>query len=101
MVSNAAYAQCTIYSQPNYQGAAGIIQPDDQVLFFDYDTTEINKKVRTFIDKSWLNNIRSSKATSACTLVIFESAHLPTKLRLEAGPNHTSNIAGGAACDCK
>jgi hypothetical protein len=51
MLSNAAFAQCMIYSQPNYKGAAGIIQPNDMVVFGkELQAGDVSQGVRKFFD---------------------------------------------------
>ncbi|WP_040877937.1 hypothetical protein [Kaistia granuli] len=103
MVSNAAYAQCMIYSQPNYQGAAGIIQPNDVVFFHSNGTSGLEKEYRAFNDPSWLNNLKSSKVAGSCKLIIYEDAKFPSTRSDYRGetPKHKYDEAGVAVCDCK
>lgn len=103
MMSTAAFAQCMIYSQPNYQGAAGIIQPNDVVFFHNNGTSGLEKEYRAFNDASWLNNLKSSKVAGSCKLIIYEAAKFPSTRSDYRGdtPKHKNDGAGTAVCDCK
>lgn len=103
MLSNAAFAQCMIYSQPNYQGAAGIIQPNDVVFFHNDGTGGLEKKYRAFTDRSWLNNLQSSKVTSSCKLTIYGNYSFLSQISTYNGdtPKHKDLAAAAAVCDCK
>jgi hypothetical protein len=103
MMSTAAFAQCMIYSQPNYQGAAGIIQPNDVVFFHSNGTSGLEKEYRAFNDPSWLNNLKSSKIAGSCKLIIYENDKFPSTRSDYRGetPQHKNNGAGTAVCDCK
>jgi hypothetical protein len=105
MLSNAAQAQCMIYSEPNYQGAAGIIQPNDIVHFYKQDTSkDYSSYFRYFYDPSWKNNLRSSKTTNSCILMLNqdEDAALKSKVNFsgETPDNNLSNIMS-AQCFCE
>jgi hypothetical protein len=102
MLSSAAQAQCMIYSEPNYQGAAGIVQPNDVVVFHDHNLKN-NSHFRYFTDKSWFNNIRSSKTTGTCELGknSQKGGLVVNEVRLKGDhPNHDSNMAAMVACYC-
>lgn len=77
-VTNAAFAQCFIYSGTNYEGQGGIIQPNDFVKFYDGEVGSfpngVKADARVFTDVSWLNNIRSAKVTNGCYLLTFDKA---------------------------
>jgi hypothetical protein len=102
MLSNAAHAQCMIYSEPNYQGAAGIIQPNDMVLFHTNETGDFEKRDRVFKDPIWLNNIKSSKVKTFCTLIIFEEINTSRRSRAYIGdtPKYKTDVSVAASCLC-
>lgn len=104
MMSTAVFAQCMIYSEPNYKGAEGTIQPNDAVYFHSNATSgPIESEYRVFKDPSWLNNVNSSKVTGSCKLIIYEGATFPTTRSDYTGntPQHKNNGAGTAVCHCK
>lgn len=104
MMSTAAFAQCMIYSQPNYQGASGIIQPNDVVHFYKQDTSKgYSSYFRYFYDPSWKNNIRSSKTTNSCGLYLFPENDAAAGPRLKFDgetPNNNMSKVMSAQCFC-
>jgi hypothetical protein len=103
MLSSGAYAQCMIYSQPNYQGAAGIIQPNDAVLFDKkLQSKEPAEGTREFFDPSWLNNLESSKTTNSCKLVLMiGDEQIVTGYHVTGDtPKHEHSNSRGAYCKC-
>lgn len=114
MMSTAAFAQCMIFSEPNYQGAQGVIQPNDYVKFFEGGEGKSQHKgsegARTFTDVSWRDKIGSTKVTNGCSLVTWDKAEGKTTHRryLVDSPEMIANMqksvateTAAAFCECK
>lgn len=104
VMSTAAFAQCMIYSEPNYQGDAGIIQPNDLVMFKENQLKkDLPDGFRTYFDKSWLNNLKSSKTTNSCKLMRIGKFGNPLVAEVTTGDvsNYKTDEVIGAGCGCE
>lgn len=112
VLSSSAYAQCMIYEKADFQGAGGVIQPNDLVKFFEGDVqfSGVPADTRTFTDASWLNNIGSVKLTNGCEMITYDEPDASTKHRryitdsasMIANMNtEVATLAAAAHCSCK
>jgi hypothetical protein len=104
MLSNAAQAQCTIFSERYYKGAEGIIQPNDIVIFDkSIDRDAINTKLRVYFDSQWLNNVGSSMTTNSCRIGRISDASDLAGFSVTRGntPTYATKEVVAVACACQ
>lgn len=100
-----AQATCTIYADADFKGMSGIVQPNDLLRFNaegTRDVTLVLRKVRTFRDPAWFEQISSVQVSGKCEAIFWnkKGSHqrFPTTAQL---PAEFDNPALGVLCECK
>jgi hypothetical protein len=80
MLSNAAYAQCTIFPKIFYKGTPEVIKPGEIALFskehYDKYVAEMGNKpvngVKITFKPAFNNSLNASMSTDSCSLVTYD-----------------------------
>jgi len=100
-----AHATCTIYADADFKGASGVVQPNDLLRFNAEGTRDVTlllRKVRTFRDPSWFEQVSSVQVSEKCEAIFWNKKGSHDRFRTTAQlPPEYDNPALGVHCECK
>ena len=100
-----AQATCTIYADADFKGMSGTVQPNDLLRFNAEGTRDVTlllRKVRTFRDPAWFEQVSSVQVSGKCEAVFWNRKGSHDRFQTTAQlPAEYDNPALGVLCECK
>lgn len=100
-----AQASCTIYADADFKGMSGTVQPNDLLRFNAEGTRDVTlmpRKVRTFRDPTWFEQISSVQVGEKCEAIFWNKKGSHDRFKTTAQlPAAFDNPSLGVLCECK